>query len=109
MQRLKRVAIPRKIKNQLHPITIRCLPPYCCSSYKYFIIYVHLGVKEHPLHTSGRSCPLNELEEYERILHAFLSESLPPANHPVELHLLWLSDAVGHAANDLPNRSNTFT
>ncbi|MBH0332027.1 hypothetical protein ABH14_20095 [Brevibacillus brevis] len=41
---------------------------------------------------------VNELEEYERILHVFLSGSLPPANHPVELHLLWLSDAVGHAA-----------
>ncbi|MFS0554505.1 DUF2935 domain-containing protein [Brevibacillus sp. 179-C9.3 HS] len=41
---------------------------------------------------------VNELEEYERILHALLGGSLPPTNHPVDIHLLWLSDAAGHAA-----------
>ncbi|WNC13761.1 DUF2935 domain-containing protein [Brevibacillus brevis] len=40
---------------------------------------------------------VNELEEYERILHACFSGTLP-ATHAVDIHLLWLSDAVGHAA-----------
>lgn len=40
---------------------------------------------------------VNELEEYERIMQAYLSGSLPPANL-MDIHLLWLSDAVGHAA-----------
>lgn len=40
---------------------------------------------------------VNELEEYERILQAYLSGNLPPANL-MDIHLLWLSDAVGHAA-----------
>lgn len=41
---------------------------------------------------------VNELEEYERILNAYLSGTLPPASNPVDIHLLWLSDAAGHAA-----------
>ena len=40
---------------------------------------------------------VNELEEYERILQAYLSGNLPPASL-MDIHLLWLSDAVGHAA-----------
>ena len=40
---------------------------------------------------------VNELEEYQRILHAYMSGSLP-APSPIDLHLLWLSDAAGHAA-----------
>lgn len=41
---------------------------------------------------------LNELEEYIRILCTFISGQIP-LNNPVHYHLLWLSDAVGHAAN----------
>ncbi|MED4751948.1 DUF2935 domain-containing protein [Brevibacillus choshinensis] len=41
---------------------------------------------------------VNELEEYERILDAYVAGNQPAANTPVDLHLLWLSDAVGHAA-----------
>lgn len=41
---------------------------------------------------------VNELEEYQRLLHAYVSGK-QPATTPVDLHLLWLSDAVGHAAS----------
>ncbi|MGG1660439.1 DUF2935 domain-containing protein [Brevibacillus sp. NRS-1366] len=41
---------------------------------------------------------VNELEEYERILNAYLSGNMPPAPSLVDVHLLWLSDAAGHAA-----------
>lgn len=41
---------------------------------------------------------VNELEEYERILIAYKSGNLSPSSHPIDIHLLWLSDAVGHAA-----------
>lgn len=40
---------------------------------------------------------LNELEEYMTILCAFMSGNIP-VFHPIHYHLLWLSDAVGHAA-----------
>jgi hypothetical protein len=42
---------------------------------------------------------VNELEEYQRILNAYLSGNKTPSFHPVHLHLLWLSDAAGHAAS----------
>jgi Domain of unknown function (DUF2935) len=42
---------------------------------------------------------VNELEEYERILNAYLAGNLSPVPNPIDLHLLWLSDAVGHAAS----------
>ena len=41
---------------------------------------------------------LNELEEYLRILDALIMGDDPPVCHPVHHHLLWLLDAVGHAA-----------
>jgi hypothetical protein len=62
---------------------------------------------------------VNELEEYQRILDAYLAGNQPEANTPVDLHLLWLSDAVGHAASitslldmvehDSKQKSETFT
>jgi hypothetical protein len=42
---------------------------------------------------------INELEEYESILKHFLLGYLPPKAHPVHHHLLWQSDAIGHAAS----------
>jgi len=41
---------------------------------------------------------VNELEEYQRILDAILTGQEIPCEHPLHYHLLWLSDAVGHAA-----------
>lgn len=41
---------------------------------------------------------LNELEEYLRVLDYLLVGEAVPAFHPVHHHLLWLSDAIGHAA-----------
>ncbi|MCR2820137.1 DUF2935 domain-containing protein [Lederbergia panacisoli] len=40
---------------------------------------------------------VNELEEYERILSYFLKNESPPHSHELHHHLLWLSDAAGHA------------
>ena len=40
---------------------------------------------------------VNELEEYERIISYFLKNESPPNSHELHHHLLWLSDAAGHA------------
>lgn len=45
---------------------------------------------------------LNELEEYMTILCTLMSGNMP-SFHPVHHHLLWLSDAVGHAAGVMSN------
>lgn len=42
---------------------------------------------------------VNELEEYWRILQSVLSSGRVPVYHPVHHHLLWLSDAAGHAGS----------
>ncbi|WP_276914181.1 DUF2935 domain-containing protein [Aneurinibacillus aneurinilyticus] len=62
---------------------------------------------------------VNELDEYVRILSYLIQEQCPPVCHPVHHHLLWLQDAVGHAATitcevdqvgrDIKERSKTFT
>ncbi|MCC0562864.1 MULTISPECIES: DUF2935 domain-containing protein [Brevibacillus] len=62
---------------------------------------------------------VNELEEYERILNDVLSGSGAPTFHAVHYHLLWLSDAAGHAAtisslldmveHDYKQKSHHFT
>lgn len=41
---------------------------------------------------------VNELEEYERILNALLAGQPVPLLHPLHYDLVWLQDAVGHAA-----------
>ena len=41
---------------------------------------------------------INELEEYLGILDCLEAKNVPPLCHPVHHHLLWVSDAVGHAA-----------
>jgi hypothetical protein len=41
---------------------------------------------------------VNELDEYIRVLSFLLNGQTPPASNPVYHHLLWLQDAVGHAA-----------
>lgn len=41
---------------------------------------------------------VNELDEYVRILQALGRGEIPRKMHPVHHHLLWLSDAAGHAA-----------
>lgn len=41
---------------------------------------------------------VNEIEEYLRILQYLCAGKTPPPQHPVHHHLLWLQDAVGHAA-----------
>ncbi len=60
---------------------------------------------------------LNELEEYMTVLHLLISGK-PILFHPIHYHLLWLTDAIGHAASlaanldpierDLINRSQCF-
>lgn len=40
---------------------------------------------------------LNELEEYQLILKAIMKNQ-KPSFHPLHYHLLWLTDATGHAA-----------
>ncbi len=42
---------------------------------------------------------VNELEEYEKILAALLEGKPVPLFHPLHYDLVWLQDAVGHAAN----------
>ncbi len=39
----------------------------------------------------------NELEEYLGVLECLLAKQPPPLTHPVHHHLLWVSDAIGHA------------
>jgi hypothetical protein len=41
---------------------------------------------------------LNELEEFLAVLHS-LNENNPVLSHPLHYHLLWLTDAIGHAAS----------
>ena len=41
---------------------------------------------------------VNELEEYQRILTALLAGKPVPVFHPLHHDLLWLQDAIGHAA-----------
>lgn len=41
---------------------------------------------------------LNELEEYITVLHS-LNSNHPVLYHPLHYHLLWLTDAIGHAAS----------
>jgi hypothetical protein len=41
---------------------------------------------------------LNELEEYLHVLSNLQNDSPTPV-HPIHYHMLWLSDAVGHAAS----------
>ncbi|MFS0722544.1 DUF2935 domain-containing protein [Paenibacillus sp. 1P07SE] len=41
---------------------------------------------------------VNELEEYQRILQALLQGKGVPEYHPLHHDLLWLQDAIGHAA-----------
>ncbi|MET3292412.1 UNVERIFIED_CONTAM: hypothetical protein ABID98_005109 [Brevibacillus sp. OAP136] len=62
---------------------------------------------------------VNELEEYLRILSYYLSTGGIPSFQAIHHHLLWLSDAVGHAAtitslldmveHDSQQKSNRFT
>lgn len=40
---------------------------------------------------------VNEIEEYFRILGYLLKNEVPPLEHPLHHHLLWLPDAAGHA------------
>ncbi|WP_017728128.1 DUF2935 domain-containing protein [Halalkalibacterium ligniniphilum] len=40
---------------------------------------------------------VNEVEEYLRILPFLENEQLPPKNHPLHHHLVWLLDAAAHA------------
>lgn len=40
---------------------------------------------------------VNELEEYERVLKHLKAGETPPVYHELHHHLLWLSDAAGHA------------
>jgi hypothetical protein len=42
---------------------------------------------------------VNELEEYEKILAALLAGRPVPLFHPLHYDLVWLQDAVGHAAS----------
>ncbi|MFD1955450.1 DUF2935 domain-containing protein [Paenibacillus thailandensis] len=42
---------------------------------------------------------VNELEEYERILNALIAGGPVPVFHPLHHDMLWLQDAVGHAAS----------
>ncbi len=42
---------------------------------------------------------VNELEEYEKILAALLEGRPVPLFHPLHYDLVWLQDAVGHAAS----------
>ncbi|WAH38072.1 DUF2935 domain-containing protein [Alicyclobacillus dauci] len=41
---------------------------------------------------------LNEIEEYLRILESLCEGTTPPPLNPIHHHLLWLHDAIGHAA-----------
>lgn len=40
---------------------------------------------------------VNELEEYQRVLNYLKAGKVPPIFHELHHHLLWLSDAAGHA------------
>jgi hypothetical protein len=40
---------------------------------------------------------VNELEEYQRVLHYLKSGEAPPIFHELHHHLIWLVDAAGHA------------
>ncbi|ANE49086.1 hypothetical protein SY83_20820 [Paenibacillus swuensis] len=41
---------------------------------------------------------VNELDEYIRILYALIQGEMPPVFEAIHHHLLWLTDATGHAA-----------
>ncbi len=59
------------------------------------------GIKVH-LSSTFFNHMINELEEYLIVLGT-ASEGENPIYHPIHYHLLWLSDAVGHAAGVAAN------
>ena len=74
------------------------------------------GIKVH-LSSTFFNDMLNELEEYMVVLNALMNNT-PILFHPIHYHLLWLPDAIGHAASvaanldlierDLIDKSNYF-
>ena len=58
---------------------------------------LHSDIKVH-LASSFFNDMLNELDEYLLILNTF-SSGQPVLFHPIHYHMLWLTDAVGHAAS----------
>jgi hypothetical protein len=92
----------------------------CLREYKLHLLRRHLEGKIHiHLPPTFLNHMVNELDEYARILLFLMQGQNPPACHPVYHHLLWLQDAVGHAATitcevdeverDIKKRSHTFT
>jgi hypothetical protein len=62
---------------------------------------------------------VNEVEEYIENLRYIVKGTLPPTQHPIHHHLIWLQDAAGHAGaindsldaieKDFKAKSNYFT
>jgi hypothetical protein len=59
------------------------------------------GLKVH-LSSSFFNDMLNELEEYQNVM-SFLMHGETLLSHPIHYHILWLNDAVGHAASVTAN------
>ncbi|UWE03212.1 DUF2935 domain-containing protein [Laceyella sacchari] len=50
---------------------------------------------------------VNEIDEYLRILGCLINNQVPPLEHPLHHHLLWLPDAAGHAEGIQINTDGT--
>ncbi|MEC5425110.1 DUF2935 domain-containing protein [Virgibacillus sp. C22-A2] len=68
------------------------------KEFKLYIIKQHL-VGEIGIHLSPTflNHMVNELEEYERVMHYLKQGEAPPIFHELHHHLVWLLDASGHA------------
>ena len=50
---------------------------------------------------------LNEVQDYLSSLQCLQGQQVPPPPHSLQLHLLWLPDAAGHAASIAANLDET--
>lgn len=67
-------------------------------SFKLLVLSKGLEGKIH-ISTTLISHMVNELEEYLQVLSFLHAGKIPPGGHPLHHHLLWISDAAGHAAS----------
>lgn len=95
------LAKARKLTNIEEGITLTSEAQLATSELKAFKLSLieKLLLKNITFHLSSSfvNHMVNELEEYERIIGYFLKNESPPNTHELHHHLLWLSDAAGHA------------
>lgn len=90
----------RKISNQEELMTLTGQAIQGTMEFRSFKLQVLTKGLKGTIHISTTfiNHMVNELEEYLRVLGFLKEEKAPPITHSLHHHLLWLSDAAGHAA-----------